>query len=279
MLPNAIIVQVPGVDLGSLLSLAKEALGYDLAGRLDADPIERPAAERFISCLAAMEDREAAPGLYDHLLEHVTVSVLVAADLPDALDIEAIAAMPCVTAQTRLRDVRLLVLTGTLGQWKRTVLSGSISLRRPPCGPASTASCRPFSPPASICGRTESARPFRTGHSCWRTGRDRTDQTHPPFRPRHAGQVLGDVGVPGKPHLLPLVAVCVERRDQSDEEAEVTGSTRMPQDLVRRGLLRNRFQLGYLKGEDVYAWFDREVVKHEYQRPSCASEGVGGPLL
>ncbi len=30
---------------------------------------------------------------------------------------------------------------------------------------------------------------------------------------------------------------------------------------------RNRFQLGYLTGEDVYAWFDREVVKHEYTRP------------
>ena len=30
---------------------------------------------------------------------------------------------------------------------------------------------------------------------------------------------------------------------------------------------RNRFQLGYLKGEDVYAWFDREVVKHDYTRP------------
>jgi SNF2 family DNA or RNA helicase len=30
---------------------------------------------------------------------------------------------------------------------------------------------------------------------------------------------------------------------------------------------RNRFQLGYLQGEDVYAWFDRELVRHEYQRP------------
>ena len=30
---------------------------------------------------------------------------------------------------------------------------------------------------------------------------------------------------------------------------------------------RNRFQLGYLMGEDVYAWFDREVIKHEYTRP------------
>ena len=25
---------------------------------------------------------------------------------------------------------------------------------------------------------------------------------------------------------------------------------------------RNRFQLGYLQGEDVYSWFDQEVVKH-----------------
>jgi hypothetical protein len=30
---------------------------------------------------------------------------------------------------------------------------------------------------------------------------------------------------------------------------------------------RNRFQLGYLMGEDVYAWFDRDVIKHEYTRP------------
>ena len=30
---------------------------------------------------------------------------------------------------------------------------------------------------------------------------------------------------------------------------------------------RNRFQLGYLMGEDVYAWFDQEVKKHEYTRP------------
>ena len=30
---------------------------------------------------------------------------------------------------------------------------------------------------------------------------------------------------------------------------------------------RNRFQLSYLTGEDVYAWFDRDVVKHNYTRP------------
>ena len=30
---------------------------------------------------------------------------------------------------------------------------------------------------------------------------------------------------------------------------------------------RNRFQLGYLQGENVYEWFDRPLIKHEYQRP------------
>ncbi|REJ65610.1 MAG: ATP-dependent helicase [Planctomycetota bacterium] len=30
---------------------------------------------------------------------------------------------------------------------------------------------------------------------------------------------------------------------------------------------RNRFQLGFLQGEDVYAWFDRDLVRHDYDRP------------
>jgi SNF2 family DNA or RNA helicase len=30
---------------------------------------------------------------------------------------------------------------------------------------------------------------------------------------------------------------------------------------------RNRFQLGYLMGEDVYTWFDQAVKKHNYTRP------------
>ena len=30
---------------------------------------------------------------------------------------------------------------------------------------------------------------------------------------------------------------------------------------------RNRFQLAFLTGEDVYAWFDRPLVRHEYTRP------------
>jgi hypothetical protein len=30
---------------------------------------------------------------------------------------------------------------------------------------------------------------------------------------------------------------------------------------------RNRFNLGYLMGEDVFAWFDRPLQRHEYSRP------------
>lgn len=29
--------------------------------------------------------------------------------------------------------------------------------------------------------------------------------------------------------------------------------------------VRNRFQLGYLMGEDVYAWFDRDLIRHNYR--------------
>jgi len=35
---------------------------------------------------------------------------------------------------------------------------------------------------------------------------------------------------------------------------------------------RNRFQLGYLMGEDVYAWFDRPIIHHEYTRPLMAHQ-------
>ena len=30
---------------------------------------------------------------------------------------------------------------------------------------------------------------------------------------------------------------------------------------------RNNFQLSLMCGEDVFAWFDRDLVRHEYQRP------------
>jgi SNF2 family DNA or RNA helicase len=30
---------------------------------------------------------------------------------------------------------------------------------------------------------------------------------------------------------------------------------------------RNRFQLSWLMGEDVYAWFDRDLIRHEFERP------------
>lgn len=35
---------------------------------------------------------------------------------------------------------------------------------------------------------------------------------------------------------------------------------------------RNRFQLAYLMGEDVYEWFDREVIRHEYDKPLMAHQ-------
>lgn len=35
---------------------------------------------------------------------------------------------------------------------------------------------------------------------------------------------------------------------------------------------RNRFQLGFLMGEDVYAWFDRDLTRHDYSDARCNDE-------
>ncbi len=39
---------------------------------------------------------------------------------------------------------------------------------------------------------------------------------------------------------------------------------------------RNRFQLAFLMGEDVYEWFDREIIRHEYE---CHRDGKLTPMM
>jgi len=48
---------------------------------------------------------------------------------------------------------------------------------------------------------------------------------------------------------------------QFDEEGLLAGKKIWSADDCQR----NRFQLGYLAGEDVYAWFDRPVARHQYR--------------
>ena len=118
MTPNFLLIQVPTPDFNKLLTVSQQALGYNAAEAVDSNPVIRSEAERFISCLAAMQDQHAQPGFAAHLLNHVAFSVLVAADERDMLAIVETGQMPFVTVDTCARGVQLAVMSGTLAQWK-----------------------------------------------------------------------------------------------------------------------------------------------------------------
>jgi hypothetical protein len=126
MKPEAILIHRPDVDFSTFLGVALKVLGHSLASAADASGRQLTDAERFLSCLSAMHDPNASANLNPKLLPHVAYSVLIVATEPDVLDIvECSGGMPFVRAETVMRGVLMIVLSGTLAQWKAAVLAGS----------------------------------------------------------------------------------------------------------------------------------------------------------
>jgi len=135
MNPEAILISAPSVDFRTFLGLSHKVLGRSPATSSDACRRELSDAEKFLSCLAALRDPLAAAGLPPHLLAHVSFSALIGADDRDMFDIlQCCAGLPFVTAETTVRGVRIVVVTGTLAQWRDAVASG--------CGKGVTPSVR-----------------------------------------------------------------------------------------------------------------------------------------
>ena len=127
---EAVLITGPAIDFATLLSLAHDALGYNVASVADASHRKMVDAEKYLFCLAAFkeEDGELTP----NLLAHVSFSVLVIADERDLLDIlEQTSGMSFVRAETTAQNVNLAVLTGTLGQWRDAVASGTNEIAAP----------------------------------------------------------------------------------------------------------------------------------------------------
>jgi hypothetical protein len=123
---DAFLIQQPSVHFGTLLGLTREALGYSLAAKSDASGRQMSDAERFLSCLEAMRHQNATPALWPHLLGHVSFSVALVADDRDVLDIlEVASGMPFVRAETKHRGVEIVLITGTLAQWRDAAMSGT----------------------------------------------------------------------------------------------------------------------------------------------------------
>lgn len=128
MTPDCILIQQPAVDFATFLGISRDALGYSPAAASDASARQQSDAERFLSCLAAMQDEKAPAGFLPSLMSHVSFSALIVADERDALDIfQASGGMPFVVTETVRRGVLIAVMTGTLAQWRDAVKTGSHS--------------------------------------------------------------------------------------------------------------------------------------------------------
>jgi hypothetical protein len=127
---EAVLITAPTIDFATLLGLTHQALGYNIAGVADASHRKMVDAEKFLSCLAAFKQEfgEITP----NLLSHVSFSVLVIADERDLLDIlERTSGMSFVRAETTVPNVNVAVVTGTLGQWRDAVTSGTREVTPP----------------------------------------------------------------------------------------------------------------------------------------------------
>jgi hypothetical protein len=132
MNPEVLLITTPAVDFRAFLGACLQVLGYSPVRAADASPRDLSAAEKFLSCLAALRDQKAPAGLAANLLSHVSFSLLLIADERDLLDIlERCAAMPFVTAETTVRGVTAAVITGTLAQWRDAVAAGSVREAEP----------------------------------------------------------------------------------------------------------------------------------------------------
>jgi len=135
---DAILIQQPSVSFGPFLSLTREAMGYSVVAKCDASGRQLSETERFVSCLEALRDPNAAPALWPHLLNHVSFSVAMVADDRDMIEIlELASGMHFVRSETRVRGIDIAVVTGTLAQWREAGKNGTQQ-----GGPAQVAFCK-----------------------------------------------------------------------------------------------------------------------------------------
>jgi hypothetical protein len=126
MNPECLLLTTPSVNFNAFSGVCMQVLGYSPSRASDATSREMSDSEKWLSWLAAFQDRKAHAGLATNLLTHVMFSMLVVADDRDLLDIlQRCAGMPFVTAETVQRGIIATVVTGTLAQWRDAVAAGS----------------------------------------------------------------------------------------------------------------------------------------------------------
>lgn len=125
MKPLVYIITKPATDFINLANVAQQALGRSVTAASDAVRRQQSSAEKFLSCLASIQNLVES-GLPTELLTHVHFSALLISDADDTLSIlECASGMPFVTTPTSRRGIDLTVISGSLQQWRDAVVAGS----------------------------------------------------------------------------------------------------------------------------------------------------------
>lgn len=100
-------------------------MDHNVAEAVDASVKQLSDSEQFLSILASIRAPGSPTGLPSDLMPHVKFSVLTVADEQDMLDILQICSgMNIVIGETKSRHVLVTVMSGTLNQWRDSVVLG-----------------------------------------------------------------------------------------------------------------------------------------------------------
>ena len=119
------LIQQPGIDFNTFVSISYQALGYSPSEPSDSCQIPLSDTQRYLSCLAALKDRNAPVDMNPRLQSHASFTVSILADERDIMEmLDLWSGMPFLIAETVERGIQLAFVTGTLAQWHDAVKHG-----------------------------------------------------------------------------------------------------------------------------------------------------------
>jgi hypothetical protein len=119
------LIQFSALDLGKFLPIGREALDRSLSAAADASGKSPPL--HHIMCMAAMKDsslRIKAEACAPYL-SMFHAGFAIGADERDCAEILEAAGMPSIMVESVQRGLNIVVLAGTLTQWRAAILRGS----------------------------------------------------------------------------------------------------------------------------------------------------------
>ncbi len=125
MTPECAIVSSPSVNLGRLVLLCTQALGYSPAASSDQSHRKVGEFEKLVTAIAALRNPQVQPSVDPRYINHLSFSVVVIAGDLDLQDIcELCSEMTITTPDTVARGIRLAFITGTVGKWRDAIVGG-----------------------------------------------------------------------------------------------------------------------------------------------------------